>query len=67
MSETLKEKMGYVLAVLILVLVFTGTGIIVAPGLAELLEFFLALDLGMLALISVAYGIQAVKEWLGTI
>jgi len=45
MPENFREKMGYVLAVLVLILVFTGMGLIIVPGLAPLLVLFLFLGL----------------------
>ncbi len=62
MSETFREKVGYVIDILFLILVFTGMGIVFAPSLAPLLEFFLVLDIGLLVVVFGATVVSEIKE-----
>ncbi len=62
MSQTFRDKVGYVLAILFLVLVFTAMGIVFAPTLAPLLEFFMILDIGLLVIVFGAAVASEIKE-----
>lgn len=62
MPETFMGKIGYIAAILLLLLVFTGMGIALAPALAPLLIFFLALDIGGLIIVFGATLVYGIKE-----
>ncbi len=62
MSQSFREKVGHIIAILFLILVFTGMGIVFVPSLVPLLEFFMILDILLLAVVFGATVLGEIRE-----
>ncbi len=62
MTETFGQRIGAIAAVLLLILVFTGVGIVTAPALSQMLEFLAVLDIILLVFVAGITVVVEVKE-----